>query len=168
METTNTAFIAVGSNIEPDENIARCLDLLNQIPSSQTVRTSSRYRTSPWGLESQPDFINLVVALDTSLSAHELLRQTQAIETELLRRRAEKNGPRTIDLDILLLADLILDEPQLQIPHPGLALRDFMLVPLIEIAADVVHPSHNCALRELEPCILYRQILERLPPPAPA
>ncbi len=102
------AYIAVGSNIDPLRNIPCCLELLRMIPNSRLTRESSWYLTSPWGLASQPDFINLVIALATRLSPHQLLGETQAIETRLERLREIKNGPRTIDLDLLLFGDTIL------------------------------------------------------------
>lgn len=157
-------FVAVGSNIDPLVNIRRCLEELRKIPHSTLVAVSSRYRTRPWGIEDQPEFVNLVVGLETRLSPRHLLRETQAIEARLARVRAHRNGPRTIDLDILLSGDRILDEPDLKIPHPGLTLRDFMLIPLLELAPDAVHPELGCPLRELSGEIRYQQIIARLPP----
>jgi 2-amino-4-hydroxy-6-hydroxymethyldihydropteridine diphosphokinase len=116
-------YIAIGSNIEPEHCIRRCLDLLENVRESSLVAESSWYRTLPWGVADQADFINLVVEMKTLLSPGELLRETQEIEISLDRRRARKNGPRTIDLDILLFGDLILADPHLLIPHPGLLLR---------------------------------------------
>jgi 2-amino-4-hydroxy-6-hydroxymethyldihydropteridine diphosphokinase len=158
------AFIAIGSNIEPARNISHCLHLLREIPASTLVAVSSWYLTSPWGIESQPDFINLVVRLSTHLSPRALLEQTQAIETRLDRKRLLKNGPRTIDLDILLVGDLISYDSDLRIPHPSLTLRDFMLVPLIDVGGDVIHPERGCKLSDLTPEIRFSQILEQMPP----
>jgi 2-amino-4-hydroxy-6-hydroxymethyldihydropteridine diphosphokinase len=114
-------------------------------------------------MEAQADFINLVVALETALPAEALLQHTQAIEQRLDRVRTVKNGPRTIDLDILLFGDAIIDGPNLSIPHPALLERDFMLTPLLDIAADVQHPVEQQALRNLTDRMRYRQIVKPLP-----
>lgn len=156
-------FVALGSNIEPGSNIPRCLDELQEIAETRLVDASSWYRTAPWGIEDQPEFVNLVVAVESRLSPRDLLRATQAIETRLARRRTQRNGPRTIDLDILLYGDSILDEEDLEIPHPGLTERDFMLIPLIELAPDAVHPLRGCRVSELTGELRYRQIIARLP-----
>lgn len=166
MSQDSIAYVAIGSNIAPFRQIPRCLDLLHGIPASGVCAESSWYRTRPWGIETQPDFINLVVGLRTRLSPLGLLRETQGIEVKLKRRRGLKNGPRTIDLDILLFGQLILKESHLQVPHPGLLLRDFMLTPLIEIAPDAVHPEHGLPVSQLAGEIRYRQIIDRSPPAA--
>jgi 2-amino-4-hydroxy-6-hydroxymethyldihydropteridine diphosphokinase len=139
------------------------VDLLDRLPDTHLVAESAWYATKPWGIEAQADFINLVVALSTELSVQDLLRHTQAIEQRLDRVRAVKNGPRTIDLDILLFGDAIVDYPDLRIPHPALLDRDFMLTPLLDIAADVQHPIERQPLDELTDRIRHRQIIERLP-----
>lgn len=163
MSDNTQTFLAIGSNIDPLQHIPRCLERLRSIPGSRISVESSWYRTRPWGIEAQSDFVNLVVGLTTRLSPHDLLRATQAIERDLERVRTLKNGPRTIDLDILLFGDRILNEDHLNIPHPGLLLRDFMLTPLIEIAPAVVHPERGIAVSELTEEIRYHQIIERLP-----
>ncbi len=162
MPRQTIAYIAIGSNIDPRANIQRCLELLAAVPESHLVAESRWYRTLPWGIEAQADFINLVVALDTALTAEALLQHTQAIEQRLDRVRAVKNGPRTIDLDILLFGDAIIDGPNLSIPHPALLERDFMLTPLLDIAADLQHPVEQQALRDLTDRMRYRQIVKRL------
>ncbi len=156
-------YIALGSNIEPSLNIPRCLQLLREIPHSAVTVESSWYRTSPWGFSEQADFINLVVGLATALSARALLSATQDIERRLARSRGRENGPRTIDLDILLFGSTILDTDDLTIPHPGLLLRDFMLIPLIEIAPETTYPGQHRPVRDLTEHIRYRQILEKYP-----
>ena len=118
MPRQTTAYIAIGSNIDPRENIQRCLDLLASLPNSRLVAESSWYQTLPWGIEEQADFINLVVALETGLTAQTLLQQTQAIEQRLDRVRALKNGPRTIDLDISLWNKEVLELGPRHIPDP--------------------------------------------------
>lgn len=163
MRKTTQTFLAIGSNLDPFWHIPHCLEQLKRLPDSQLSVVSAWYRTRPWGIEAQPEFINLVVGLTTRLSPQELLRETQAIERELQRVQGLKNGPRTIDLDILLFGERIVDEPMLRIPHPGLLLRDFMLTPLIEVAPMVIHPERGVAVSALTDTVCYRQIIERLP-----
>lgn len=162
MKKRTLVYLAIGSNIDAPEHIARALASLRALPGSEAYRESSWYRTRPWGVEDQPDFINLVVELSTTLTPPELLRETQAIEAVLHRRRQRKNGPRTIDVDILLFGEAILEGPDLTIPHPGLTLRDFMLIPLIEIAPDAWHPQREAPVKTLTGEIRYRQIIERM------
>jgi len=165
MSQQNTAYIAVGSNIAPRDNIAHCLQLLGELPDSRLVAESHWYATKPWGVEAQPNFINLVVGLDTRLSARDLLLNTQSIEKRLQRTRSLKNGPRTIDLDILLFADAVIAEPDFSIPHPGLLERDFVLLPLLDIAPEYRHPLTGQRLGELAIDIRYRQIIGRIAAP---
>ncbi|EGV33715.1 2-amino-4-hydroxy-6-hydroxymethyldihydropteridine pyrophosphokinase [Thiorhodococcus drewsii AZ1] len=164
MTSQTTAFIAIGSNIEPEHHIEQSLARLNALPGTQIQRCSSWYRTKAWGIEEQPDFVNLVVELSTPLSPSALLNETQGIESDLGRVRHLKNGPRTIDLDILIFGDRVIEEADLRIPHPGLAQRDFMLIPLIEIAPDTLHPVQGCRMSALTDEIIYRQILESIRP----
>lgn len=159
MCTETRVYIAIGSNIEPRKQIPRCLDLLRRMRESTLIAISPWYRTRPWGIKDQPDFVNLVVGMDTCLGPRALLGETQAIETHLDRVRGRRNGPRTIDLDILLFGDLILAEADLRIPHPGLLQRDFMLVPLLEIAPDTVHPGRGLPVRQLGGEVRHRQIV---------
>lgn len=156
------AFIALGSNIAPLEHMARGLLALSQLPASCMGAVSSWYLTRPWGLEDQPEFINLVAEIWTRLRPRELLAELQTIEGRSGRVRTQPNGPRTLDLDLLLYGDAILDEPGLRVPHPGLLVRDFMLLPLIEIAPEAVHPEHGRPVAELQDRILYHQIIRRI------
>ncbi|MFD2110893.1 2-amino-4-hydroxy-6-hydroxymethyldihydropteridine diphosphokinase [Thiorhodococcus fuscus] len=159
MKSQTTAFIAIGSNIEPERHIEQSLVRLNALPGTRVERSSSWYRTKAWGIEEQPDFVNLVVELSTQLSPSALLNETQGIESDLGRVRHLRNGPRTIDLDILIFGDRVIEEADLRIPHPGLAQRDFMLIPLIEIAPDTLHPVQGCKVSALTDEVVYRQIL---------
>jgi 2-amino-4-hydroxy-6-hydroxymethyldihydropteridine diphosphokinase len=133
------AFIGMGANLEsaagrPEATLAAAADRLDQ--AGRLVRRSSLWSTEPVGYAAQPRFVNAVVEIETEREPHELLTQLMAIEREFGRDRsaAIPNGPRTLDLDILLYDELVLDEPGLQIPHPRLAERLFVLVPLAEIA----------------------------------
>lgn len=137
------AFIALGSNqASPLEQVAQALDAIAAIPQSRVVATSSYYRTKPLGPQDQPDYLNAAVALKTDLSPEALLDHTQRIELEQGRvRKAERWGPRTLDLDIMLFGDLTLSTPRLTVPHYDMKNRAFMLVPLVEIAPDSRFPD---------------------------
>ncbi|MEN8215225.1 MAG: 2-amino-4-hydroxy-6-hydroxymethyldihydropteridine diphosphokinase [Pseudomonadota bacterium] len=161
-----SVYIAVGSNIEPEQNMALSLEHLRTVPGLTLTQESSWYKTRPWGVENQDYFLNLVVGGKTELSHRELLKATQHIENTLGRKRILKNGPRTIDLDLLLYSDQIINEPDLVIPHAALLERDFMLVPLIEIAPSVVHPKLQAPVKELTDLIRYHQILDIVRPPS--
>ncbi|ADC62822.1 2-amino-4-hydroxy-6-hydroxymethyldihydropteridine diphosphokinase [Allochromatium vinosum] len=163
MSQETRAFIAIGSNIEPERHIALGLEALSQIPTTRIGAVSSWYRTRPWGLEAQAEFINLVVEVWTRLTPSALLAATQGVENRLGRIRAQVNGPRTLDLDILLYGERVDDMPELRLPHPGLLLRDFMLIPLLEIAPEVMHPERGHPIAELTDEIRYHQIIDRIP-----
>ena len=141
-----TAYIGMGANLAswagaPEATLAAAVLRLESL--GRVVRRSSLYSTAPMGFAAQPRFVNAVVALETELEPRELLDGLLAIEKEFGRDRAAGvlNGPRTLDLDILLFGDLEISETGLEIPHPRLAGRAFMLTPLCEIAAEVVVPG---------------------------
>ena len=158
-ETIEFAYLAIGSNVEPRKNVGACIALLRS--QFEILSVSSQYITTPWGLTGQPDFLNLVVRLATSLSPRALLTETANVEAALGRHRTITNGPRTIDIDILLFGELIVDEEDLTIPHRGLLLRDFMLVPLVEIAPEAIHPRLGRPVSELGDLVRYRHIVRR-------
>lgn len=135
-------YYALGSNLaEPLAQVQAALNALAALPDTQLVARSSYYRSRPMGPQDQPDYLNLVVALDTLLAPEALLDHTQAIELQQGRvRKAERWGPRTLDLDMLLYGDQIIDTPRLTVPHYGLTVREFMLYPLAEIAPDLLLP----------------------------
>ncbi|MBS1544168.1 MAG: 2-amino-4-hydroxy-6-hydroxymethyldihydropteridine diphosphokinase [Bacteroidetes bacterium] len=110
---------------------------------------SSVYETAAWGNTDQPSFLNQVLALDTMLDPFALMRKLQAIETELGRVRAEKWGARTLDIDILLFGRIVIEHDDLMIPHPALPVRRFSLVPLAEIAPELIHPIERVSIAEL-------------------
>jgi 2-amino-4-hydroxy-6-hydroxymethyldihydropteridine diphosphokinase len=134
---------------EPESTLAAAVLRLESL--GRVVARSSLYSTAPVGFAAQPRFTNAVVALETGLSAQELLRGLMAIEQEFGRDRSAgiANGPRTLDLDLLLLGDLEINEPDLEIPHPRLAERAFVLVPLNEIAPGVVVPRLEKTVAQL-------------------
>jgi 2-amino-4-hydroxy-6-hydroxymethyldihydropteridine diphosphokinase len=133
------AYIGLGSNIgDKKANCLKAVELLQQF--ARVVRVSSLYITEAVGYKEQEDFINAVVAIETDQAPQDLLRSCHAIEDSMGRKRTVRWGPRTVDLDILLYGDEVVNQPDLIIPHPLMAARKFVLVPLVEIAPDVVHP----------------------------
>lgn len=136
------AFIGLGSNLGERENMIRmALDDLARLPETTLVRASSLYDTEPVGETEQPNFLNAVAQIDTALTARQLLWNLMLIEKRLGRVRTKKWGPRTVDLDLLLYGDLIVEEEDLQVPHPELTRRSFVLVPLVELDPGLVHPG---------------------------
>jgi 2-amino-4-hydroxy-6-hydroxymethyldihydropteridine diphosphokinase len=135
------ALLALGGNVGDSRAILdRAVSLLCDGKTVSLKARSSDYLTPPWGFKYQPPFVNLCIAVETTLNPRELLARAQAIELQLGRDRAHerRNGPRTADIDIVAYDDLTLDEPNLTLPHPHLFERAFVLVPLAEIAADRV------------------------------
>lgn len=137
------AWVGIGANLEdPRQQVETALCELAALPSTRLVRASSRYRTPPMGPPDQPDYVNAVAELETALAPLALLDELQRIELAHRRQRgAERWGPRTLDLDLLLYGDERLDLPRLIVPHPGIADRAFVLVPLAEIAPDLSIPG---------------------------
>lgn len=144
-------YIGLGSNLaEPREQLRGALRALAAVPSSRLVAVSSLYASDPLGPPDQPRYNNAVAALDTSLAPLDLLNALQAIERAQGReRKAERWGPRTLDLDILLFGDLLLDEPRLTVPHYHLHARAFVLYPLAEIAPANLQLSDGRNLADL-------------------
>lgn len=146
-------YIALGSNLaDPLQQVQAALTALDAIPHSQRVATSSLYRTPPYGPPDQPDYLNAVIAMDTALSAEQLLDHTQRIELEQGRvRKDERWGPRTLDLDILLFGQQQIATPRLTVPHYDMHRRAFMLLPLNEIAPDCCLPDGRAIADLLAP-----------------
>ncbi len=145
----STAYIGIGSNLgNREENCGRAIALLIEHGVTVTKR-SSMIETEPWGVEDQPKFINMAVEIETSLTPEELLTFLKRTETDIGRQPGLRWGPRMIDLDILLYDDLVLKTPDLEIPHPRIAERDFVLKPLAEIAPDKVHPVLRGTIKAL-------------------
>lgn len=131
------AFVALGSNLgDRREHLRRAVAGLPGV-----VAVSGVYETDPvGGPEGQPPYLNAVVELDTDLRPRDLLEVARRLEAEAGRSRAERWGPRTLDVDVLLVGDLVVDEPDLQVPHPRLGERAFVLVPLSDLAPDLAGP----------------------------
>ena len=146
-----SAYVGVGSNLdEPAEQVRSALRELDQIPYSRCARTSSLYVSSPLGPLEQPDFINAVAFVETGLPVETLLEQLQAVEGAHGRRRdGTRWGPRTLALDLLLYGDRRSNSPRLVLPHPGLHKRNFVLYPLLEIAAPELPIPGRGSLGEL-------------------
>ena len=139
-------FIALGANMaHPAKQLRRAIALVFLVPGTRLVKSSSFYSTAPQGYADQPDFINAVIEIATTLAAHELLEALLAIESALGRERKIVNGPRVIDLDLLLYGNDVIDKGGLQVPHPRMHERAFVLVPLAEIAPDTLIPGQGRA-----------------------
>jgi 2-amino-4-hydroxy-6-hydroxymethyldihydropteridine diphosphokinase len=137
------AYIAIGSNLaSPLEQVNAAVQALGEIPQSRLVKVSAFYRTPPLGPQDQPDYLNAAVVLETSLDAETLLDNTQRIELKQGRqRKAERWGPRTLDLDIMLFGDEVINTDRLTVPHYDMKNRGFMLWPLWEVAPELTFPN---------------------------
>ncbi len=148
---TIRAFVALGSNLGyPQATVQAALAALQSLPGSALAAASPLYRSVPVGLKNQPDFINAVAALDTQLSADNLLDELFAIEARFGRKREFHHAPRTLDLDLLLYGNETRSTPRLTLPHPRMHERAFVLLPLVEIAPETVIPGHGAAVALLE------------------
>ena len=139
---TTTAYIGLGSNLQqPQQQVERALVALAQIPGTRVSGQSRWYRSAAVGPGEQPDYINGAARLETELEAHQLLDQLQAIENAQGRVRIERWGSRTLDLDLLLYGEQTIASDRLQVPHPYLPERNFVLYPLADIDADICLPD---------------------------
>ena len=158
MKPRNTAFVALGSNIDnPREQVLKAFAELDEIADTRVVARSSLYRTAPVGYLDQPDFVNAVAQLETLLPPLALLQELFAIERAHGRVREFKNAPRTLDLDLLSYGTLVMNESGLALPHPRLHERAFVLFPLNEIAPSFEIPGRGTVSRLLA-------ALQALPP----
>lgn len=145
-----TAYISFGSNMgDKVESLRQAVELLNEHPSIEVTKVSSIYDTDPVGYEDQDVFMNIVVEVETTLLAEYLLTACQDIEQQLKRVRIIRWGPRTMDLDIILYGQQIIETERLIVPHPRMHERAFVLVPLAEIAPNVIQPNANASITEL-------------------
>lgn len=157
------AYIGIGSNLDdPVTQVREAFEELDTIPDSILVSRSSLYLGKPMGPADQPDYVNAVAAIDTLLSPKALLAELRKIEDRQGRdRSAEKWGPRVLDLDLLLYGKKRINTPDLVVPHPGLHERDFVIIPLAEIAGNLNVPGHgylhnlikNCKSHDLKKLI---------------
>ena len=140
------AAVALGSNLEdPEAQVQRGFDEIAALPRTRLLARSTRSRTAPVGYVDQPDFVNACALVDTELAAHALLDALLGVEKAHGRVRGIPNGPRTLDLDIVLYGGETIDEPGLKVPHPRAHERAFVLVPLVEVWPDAVIPGHGPA-----------------------
>ncbi len=140
------AFVGLGGNLgDPAATLQEAIRELDGLPSTHLLRASRLYRSPAWGVPDQPDFINAVVLLETALAARTLLDAMLQVERSHGRDRDAETrwGPRTLDLDLLLYGDAVIEEPGLRVPHPHLHERAFALLPLIEIAPEAMIPGRG-------------------------
>jgi len=136
------AAIALGSNIDdPEGHVKRAFDEIAALPETRLVARSGLHRTKPVGYANQPDFVNAMALVETSLEPRALLDALLAIEQRHGRERTIPNGPRTLDLDIIVYGERVIDEPGLKVPHPRAAQREFVMAPLREVWPNVVIPD---------------------------
>jgi 2-amino-4-hydroxy-6-hydroxymethyldihydropteridine diphosphokinase len=161
------AWIGLGSNLgEPDARLREAIRRLKDTDSIELKRCSAFYRTAPWGKEEQDQFLNAVLVIDTALQPQQLLRTLLDVEQQMGRKRSgERWGPRSIDLDLLTYEDLVLKSTGLELPHPRMQLRAFVLHPLLELDPDFYIPGIGPA----QACLagLESQAVERLGPAEP-
>jgi len=145
-EPVQRAFVGIGANLDnPESGVRRAIAAVASIPGTRMLASSSLYQTTPVGYLDQPDFVNAVAEIETRLDPGHLLEQLLLIEERFGRKRTTRNAPRTLDLDLLLYGDRCMNSPRLTLPHPRMAERAFVLIPLAEIAPDVVVGSLGSA-----------------------
>jgi 2-amino-4-hydroxy-6-hydroxymethyldihydropteridine diphosphokinase len=145
-----TAYIGIGSNLEDKRhNCLRAIEMIEQIPGCKLTGCSHWYLTKPVGVKGQAWYVNGVVSISTKLPPWDLMRRLQSIESDMGRVRTKRWEPRIIDLDILLYGRKIINEEDLSVPHPLMHLRKFVLVPLVQLAPDLIHPSLGVTMAEL-------------------
>ncbi len=146
--TTSKVYLALGTNL--GDRLGNLRAAMAALPPQVTVmKKSPVYETQPWGVTDQPAFLNMVLKGKTSLAPVKLLKYLKDLETRLGRRPSVRYGPREIDIDILFYDEIIFHNPELTIPHPNLHERAFVLVPLTDVAAKLVHPAIGKTVRQL-------------------
>ena len=144
----HTVYLALGSNL--GNRLANLKEAIAALPPQMEVNAKSAvYETPPWGYEDQPKFLNQVIRAKTYLDPEPLLKHLKRLEVALGRKESFPNGPRLIDMDILFYDDLVLNRAALSIPHPRLHERGFVLLPLMDIDPDLVHPINKKSVREM-------------------
>lgn len=157
------AYIGIGSNIgDKLKNCEKAISEILRLDRHKLLAKSSLFRTQPIGYTSQDWFVNGVIKIETDLEAHELLRTLKTIESQLGRAKTLRWGPRTMDLDVLFFDDIEIHTEELQIPHPLIQNRQFVLVPLAEIDRDLVHPTLKKTIQQLLSDLKEDQGVEKL------
>lgn len=163
-----TAYLGLGSNL--GDRFASLKETINRLSDAETVtvvQSSSIYETAPWGYTDQPDFLNCALEIETRLTPLSLFRRIEEVEREVGRVPSWRYGPRLIDIDILLYGDLCLQlpDPDLVVPHPRLHQRAFVLIPLAEIAENVIHPGLHRSISSLASCVEEQESITLWAPP---
>jgi 2-amino-4-hydroxy-6-hydroxymethyldihydropteridine diphosphokinase len=160
---SSLVYLGIGSNLgERKTNCIEAIRLLEENPFIAVIKRSSFYETEPVCVENQPSFINCVVGIETTLNSMRLLEVCHGIEESLERERVDKWGPRTIDIDILLFYDKVVNDKVLRIPHPLMHERGFVLIPLAEIAPEAIHPVLKKKIKGLLRAIKDRHSVEKV------
>ena len=164
VQPTTEAIIALGGNVgDVAATLSRSIERLHSHPQVEVLQTSRTYKTSPVGKDSGGPFLNSAIRVQTSLDPEPLLDELQRIEFEEGRERTFRWSPRPIDLDIICFGDQVIETDRLQIPHPGLFYRRFVLDPVVEIAADWIHPQFKVSLNELRNRLLKYPLIVGIP-----
>ncbi|ANZ34179.1 2-amino-4-hydroxy-6-hydroxymethyldihydropteridine pyrophosphokinase [Staphylococcus carnosus] len=144
-------YLGLGSNVgDREHQLKEALRLLDAQQGIKVTRVSSLYETAPVGYVDQPDFLNLCAEIETDLTPQAVLKNGLDIEQQLHRVRKERWGPRTLDIDILLYGNKIIEDQDLSIPHPRMAERAFVLIPLQEIAPEAINPRTQTKIKDIE------------------
>lgn len=159
----NRSFIGFGSNLDNRlDYISKALELLDDTEKCKVVKVSSMYESKPYGYTEQNNFLNCVAEISTELDLKDLLKVTKEIEQKIGRQQREKWGPREVDLDILFFNDMIYSDEKLTVPHKDVLNRDFVLVPLCEIAPGFIYPGENKKVCDLSKDQLDKNIIRKL------
>lgn len=161
-----TVYLALGSNVgDKEANLEAAISKIGE--KCTLLKRSSIYQTPPWGYQEQDFFLNMVVSVHTELNPVDLLAHLKSSEINIGRQPTFRNGPRVIDIDILFYGQQVLAQPGLEIPHPRLHERAFVLVPLAEIAPDLIHPTKQCPVdtflvgMEIKDILLYKKYVQQ-------
>jgi 2-amino-4-hydroxy-6-hydroxymethyldihydropteridine diphosphokinase len=158
MALAKTVYLSLGSNLgDRRANLARAVELLGQ-SGVRVLRASSVFETDPMYLEAQPRFLNQVVQAETTLFPRQLLSATAGVEKAIGRKPGQRNGPRVIDIDIVLFAKSVVNTPGLEIPHPRMAERRFVLEPLAELCPELRHPVTRRTIQEMRAAVMNQSI----------